>query len=316
METRRPPWWKRFERWREALAEPPPPPAAPADPPLAVHSALVVGDGTLPWLSQSLGPGCRVDSAPFADALELLRTDHYDLIVLDLRSCGRPAREAVRTLRSLRQTPILLVAPRSLRETVAAALDAGADEFLFDDDGPPGRELVRHAVEHAVLRRGLRDLVETDVDPTTGLLGPSAFRRVYEERRARSQLFGERFTVLVVQVLDLPRVRAAYGPEATDAMLQHAAAALRGAVRSTDAVGHLGQGVLAAVLDDGDPRRVQSISDRLHAEAARYRPTRYPGLQLRLRLAHAAVEGGADALAEATRTLSAAPGAAPPTSGA
>lgn len=314
MEPRRPPWWKRLERWREAFAEPPSLPGAPELPSL-VPSALVVGEAARPWLARALGPGCRLESAPFADALELLRTDHYDLIVVDLESCGHPAPDAVRTLRSLRQTPILLVAPRSLRETVAAALEAGADEFLFDD-GPPGPELVRHAVEHAVLRRGMRGLVEADVDPVTGLLGPSAFRRMYEERRARSRLFGERFTVLVAQVLDLPRVRAAYGPDATDAMLQHAAAALRGAVRSTDGVAHLGQGVLAALLDDGDHRRVQSIADHLHAEAGRYRPARYPGLQLRLRIAHAAVEGGADALAEATRTLSAPETDAPPTSGA
>ncbi|MCS7235111.1 MAG: diguanylate cyclase [Armatimonadota bacterium] len=258
-----------------------------------------------PWLSEGLGPGCRVEAAPFEDALELLRTDHYDLIVVDAGSCGRPVPEAIRTLRSFRQTPILLLAPRSLRETVAAALDAGADEFLFDD-GPPSRELVRHAVEHAVLRRGMRDAAETDVDPSTGVLSPGAFRRLYEERRARSRLFGERFTVLVVQVLDVQRLQAAYGADALHGALQHTASALRGAVRSTDAVAHLGQGVLAALLDNGDRQRVQSITDRLHAEAQGYRPARYPGLQLRLRTAHATLEDDRDALAEATRQLSAA----------
>ncbi|MDR7409928.1 MAG: diguanylate cyclase [Armatimonadota bacterium] len=196
------------------------------------------------------------------------------------------------------------------------ALDAGADEFLFND-GPPSRELVRHAVEHALLRRSLRELAETDVDPTTGLLSPAAFRRLYEERRARSRLFGERFTVLVVQVLDVPRVQAAYGAEALEGMLQHAAGALRGAVRSTDAVAHLGHGILAALLDNGDRQRVQSITDRIHAEAQHYRPVRYPGLLLRLRTAHATLENGADALGQATRTLSAAsePGPAPSAGG-
>ncbi|GBD28135.1 Transcriptional regulatory protein AfsQ1 [bacterium HR31] len=279
-------------------------------------SALVVGHSVPPWLADGLGAGCRAEAAPLADALELLRTDHYDLIVLDTESCGRPAPEAVRALRAYRQTPILLLAPRALRETVALALDAGADEFLFND-GPPSRELVRHAVEHALLRRSLRELAETDVDPTTGLLSPAAFRRLYEERRARSRLFGERFTVLVVQVLDVPRVQAAYGAEALEGMLQHAAGALRGAVRSTDAVAHLGHGILAALLDNGDRQRVQSITDRIHAEAQRYRPVRYPGLQLRLRTAHATLEDGADALAHATGTLSAAsePGPAPSAGG-
>jgi diguanylate cyclase (GGDEF)-like protein len=247
-----------------------------------------------------------VEVAPFSDALELLQTDHYDLLVLDVESCGRPAAQVVRTLRAYRQAPILLVAPRALRDTVAEALEAGADEFLFRD-GPPSGELVRHAVEHAVLRRSFRDLTQTDVDPLTGVLSPQAFQRLYEERRARSRLFGERFTVLVAQVLDVPRIQAAYGPEVLEAVLQHAAGALRGAVRSTDAVTHLGQGVLAALLNNGDRQRVQSITDRLHEEAERYRPSRYPGLHLRLRIAHATVDAGSDALAEATQSL-AAPG--------
>ena len=311
MESRKPSWRKLLEQWRQAFSDPGPAPPSPATAgpaeEAAVPSALVVGESLPSWLAAGLGQGCRVEVAPLADALELLQTDHYDLLVLDVESCGRPAPDAVRTLRAYRQAPILLVAPRALRDTVAEALEAGADEFLFRD-GPPSGELVRHAVEHAVLRRSFRDLTQTDVDPLTGALSPQAFRRLYEERRARSRLFGERFTVLVAQVLDLSRIQAAYGPEALEAVLQHAAGALRGAVRSTDAVTHLGQGVLAALLNNGDRQRVQSITDRLHEEADRYRPSRYPGLHLRLRIAHATVEAGSDALAEATQSLSAPPG--------
>ena len=311
MESRKPSWRKLLEQWRQAFSDPGPAPPSPATAgpaeEAAVPSALVVGESLPSWLAAGLGQGCRVEVAPLADALELLQTDHYDLLVLDVESCGRPAPDAVRTLRAYRQAPILLVAPRAFRDTVAEALEAGADEFLFRD-GPPSGELVRHAVEHAVLRRSFRDLTQTDVDPLTGALSPQAFRRLYEERRARSRLFGERFTVLVAQVLDLSRIQAAYGPEALEAVLQHTAGALRRAVRSTDAVTHLGQGVLAALLNNGDRQRVQSITDRLHEEAERYRPSRYPGLHLRLRIAHATVEAGSDALAEATQSLSAPPG--------
>ncbi len=304
VEPRKPPWRKLLEQWRQALSEAP---STPPEPDPAVASALVVGTHLPPWLPPGLGDGCRLEVAPFSDAVELLQTDHYDLLVVDAESCDRPVAEAVRTLRAYRQTPILLLAPRTLRDTVAEALEAGADEFLFRD-GPPSRELVRHAVEHALLRRSLRDLAQTDVDPLMGVLSPAAFRRLYEERRARSHLFGERFTVLVVQVLDVQRVQAAYGPEAAEALLQHAAGALRRAVRSTDAVAYLGEGMLAALLDDGDRERLVAIADRLHGEADRYRPSRYPGLQLRLRIAHAPLQAGADALAEATRSLALEPG--------
>lgn len=266
-------------------------------------TALVVAQQLHPWLAAGLGHGCTVEVAPFTDAVELLHTDHYDLLVVDLESCGRSAAEVVKTLRAYRQTPILLVAPRALQDAVAEALEAGADEFLLCD-GPPGPELVRHAVEHALLRRSLQARTQTDVDPLTGTLSPQLFRRLYEERRTRSRLLGERFTVLAVHVLDVKRVQAAYGPEAVEALVQHAAASLRSAVRSTDAVTHLGEGLLAALLDDGEDNRVRSIAERLYREAELYKPPRHPGLRLALRVAHARLEQGEDALTEAIRSLS------------
>lgn len=303
MNAGRPSWRQLIERWWQALGERGSPPAqTPGEPP-DVSSALVVSTVQLPWLLPALGPGCRMEhAASIPDALELLATDHYDLIVLDLHACDRPAADAVRAIRGLRQTPILLAGPRALREAAAQALRAGADEFLFTD-APPSAELVRHAVEHAMLRRSLEDLLTTELDPTTGLLSKGAFQRLYEERRARSQLFGERFTVLRVQVLDLRRAEAAYGARSVEALLQHVAETLRKAVRSTDTVAHLGEGAFVALLDTGDPRRVETITERLAAAADAYRHPQHPGLRARLRLAHAVGGAGRDLLAEAERAL-------------
>jgi CheY-like chemotaxis protein len=312
MESRKPSWRKLLEQWRQAFSDPGPAPPSPATAgpaeEAAVPSALVVGESLPSWLAAGLGQGCRVEVAPLADALELLQTDHYDLLVLDVESCGRPAPDAVRTLRAYRQAPILLVAPRAFRDTVAEALEAGADEFLFRD-GPPSGELVRHAVEHAVLRRSFRDLTQTDVDPLTGALSPQAFRRLYEERRAPQQAF--RGAVhgpggAGPGPLPDPGGLRPGGPWKRCCSTRPAPSGARCAARTRST--HLGQGVLAALLNNGDRQRVQSITDRLHEEAERYRPSRYPGLHLRLRIAHATVEAGSDALAEATQSLSAPPG--------
>lgn len=302
MDSGRPGWRQLVERWRQGLGERTALPSAPGEP-SPVPSALVVSSGRLGWLSAGLGPGCRLEHASsVSDALELLATDHYDLIVLDLHACDRPVADAVRAVRGFRQTPILLAGPRALREAVGQALRAGADEFLFTDV-PPSPELVRHAVEHALLRRALYDAAATEVDAVTGLLSAPAFQRAYEERRARSRLFGERYTVLRVQVLDLQGAEAAYGVRSVEALLRHVADGLRSAVRSTDAVAHLGQGAFVALLDNGDPRRVEAISDRLHAAAGAFRHPQHPALRLRLRVVHATGGPGQDALAEAEREL-------------
>ncbi|GBD30841.1 hypothetical protein HRbin32_01952 [bacterium HR32] len=303
MGSDRPSWRQRIERWWQAVTERTPLPADAPGEPSTVPSALVVSSAQLGWLVAGLGPACRAEHASsLPDALELLATDHYDLIVLELHACDRPVADAVRAIRGFRQTPILLAAPRALREAVGQALRAGADEFVFTDV-PPSPELVRHAVEHALLRRALRDVAATEADPVTGLLSAHAFQQLYEERRARSRLFGERFTVLRVQVLDLRRVEAAYGARSVELSLRHVAESLRRTVRSTDAVAHLGQGAFVAVLDNGDSRRVEAITERLHAAADAYRDPQHPELRLRVRVVHATGRAGQDPLAEAERKL-------------
>ena len=65
------------------------------------------------------------------EALELLYTEHYDLVLLDLNLPGKDGMTVLRTLRQTdHETRVLILSARSGVEDKVAGLDAGADDYL------------------------------------------------------------------------------------------------------------------------------------------------------------------------------------------
>ena len=65
------------------------------------------------------------------EALELLYTEHYDLVLLDLNLPGKDGMTVLRTLRQTDHEPrVLILSARSGVEDKVAGLDAGANDYL------------------------------------------------------------------------------------------------------------------------------------------------------------------------------------------
>lgn len=65
------------------------------------------------------------------EALELLYTEHYDLVLLDLNLPGKDGMMVLRTLRQTdHETRVLILSARSGVEDKVAGLDAGANDYL------------------------------------------------------------------------------------------------------------------------------------------------------------------------------------------
>jgi len=95
--------------------------------------------------------GFAVDRAPSAEyALELLRVNPYDLIVLDVGLPGMDGLSLLRTLRSRESAvPVLILTARGEVADRVAGLDAGADDYVVKPFAFP--ELVARV--HALRRR-------------------------------------------------------------------------------------------------------------------------------------------------------------------
>ncbi|MER5261937.1 response regulator transcription factor [Actinosynnema sp. NPDC002837] len=109
------------------------------------------------------------DAVSGEDALDLLRTTTFDVVLLDLMLPGVDGLEVCRTLRSQGDLPIIIVTARTDASDVIAGLEAGADDYVTK----PLMASVLAARMRALLRRtGRQDEVlrlgDVEVQPEVG----------------------------------------------------------------------------------------------------------------------------------------------------
>ena len=91
------------------------------------------------------------------EALELIRTEQVDLILLDLNMPGRSGVETCREIRATGDVPIIMLTVRNTERDKVQALDAGADDYVVKPFG--SEELM------ARIRAALRRTVPTEALP-------------------------------------------------------------------------------------------------------------------------------------------------------
>lgn len=91
------------------------------------------------------------------EALELIRTEEVDLILLDLNMPGRSGVETCREIRATGDVPIIMLTVRNTERDKVQALDAGADDYVVKPFG--SEELM------ARIRAALRRTAPTEALP-------------------------------------------------------------------------------------------------------------------------------------------------------
>jgi two-component system, OmpR family, KDP operon response regulator KdpE len=84
------------------------------------------------------------------EALDALRNEHADLVLLDVNMPGRSGLETCREIRASSDVPIIMLTVRNTESDKVQALDAGADDYVVK---PFGAEELMARIR-AALRRG------------------------------------------------------------------------------------------------------------------------------------------------------------------
>src|SRR5580658_2869154 len=98
------------------------------------------------------------------EALELIRTDRPDLILLDVNMPGRSGLETCREIRATTDIPVIMLTVRNTEHDKVQALDAGADDYVvkpFSSEELMAR--IRAALRRAVPAESLPPFVSTDL---------------------------------------------------------------------------------------------------------------------------------------------------------
>ena len=77
------------------------------------------------------------DARSGEEALDAVREQRFDLVLLDVNMPGMGGLEACRSIRSTSDTAIIMLTVRSAEEDKVAALDAGADDYVTKPFGMP-----------------------------------------------------------------------------------------------------------------------------------------------------------------------------------
>ncbi len=77
------------------------------------------------------------DAKSGEEALEAVRNENYDLVLLDINMPGIGGLEACRLIRASSEIPIIVLTVRSAEKDKVEALDAGADDYVTKPFGTP-----------------------------------------------------------------------------------------------------------------------------------------------------------------------------------
>jgi two-component system, OmpR family, KDP operon response regulator KdpE len=148
------------------------------------------------------------------EALELIRGEHVDLILLDVNMPGRSGLETCREIRETSDVPIIMLTVRNSERDKVQALDAGADDYVVKPFG--AEELMarmRAALRRATPAEALPAFVSTglkiDFENRTVVAGGEPVRLTPKEFDLLRQLVASQGKALAHRRL----LQAVWGPD-------------------------------------------------------------------------------------------------------
>ena len=204
-----------------------------------------------------------------ARALELARTQHPDLILLDALMPGMDGYALCRELLASPETcgiPVIFVTALSAPEDETRALDAGAADFISK---PVNAAVVRARVRTQLTVKRQRDALRAMVlvDALTGVANRRAFDERFDAEWRRCGRTGLPVALILVDIDHFKLYNDHYGHPGGDSTLVQVAAAMRRAAgRSQDLVARYGGEEFAILLPQLDARGATGVARRLMAE--------------------------------------------------
>jgi len=194
-----------------------------------------------------------------------------DVILLDIAMPQVSGFDICRTVRSdsrWSSTPILFLSGRSDPDTITAAFEAGADDFISKPF--ERQELVARIRARAQRVQGLRRTAS--LDPLTGAVNRRAATELAEILIRQAIRNGGPLSVAITDIDKFKGINDTYGHAAGDRVLARLGGSLRAAFRADDVIARWGGDEFVVVTVGLDPvlvrKRIESAVDAVNVQAA------------------------------------------------
>ena len=102
-------------------------------------------------------------------------------------------------------------------------------------------------------------------DELTGLYSPRYFRQAISKRHAMFDEFGEKMTLLMVDIDDFKKINDTYGHPAGDAILKEVGRCLLSAIRTDDLAFRYGGEEFTVILPETSPSAGRAVAERMRS---------------------------------------------------
>jgi diguanylate cyclase (GGDEF)-like protein len=189
-------------------------------------------------------------------AVETLRRQAYDLLVLDLDLTREPARETLLRAQTLtHRLPIVVMSAQRDEDLAVRAIEAGIQDFIVRESWEPEalerilrHAVVRHRLLTAMRRAHITSTARPLFDAQTGLATEAAFMRRLQETLELAHRFKERPALLLLELDRFRKVTGRLGPLIATRILEEVGRRLSWCVRRSDLIGRLGEERFAVML--------------------------------------------------------------------
>lgn len=202
-------------------------------------------------LAKSSRPTVIFEAVGFLEAIQLLKRQQYDCILLDYRLGGQDGLELIKEIHKegLSDAPIVMLSGMDDESTMLNCLKEGAQDFLLKSEMDTHSlvRAIRYAEERKNVTLQIRYLAQHD--PLTGLSNRSLFIENVKRAVARCRRTSTFFAIIFIDLDNFKSTNDTLGHEAGDTLLVSISQRIKSALREEDAIGRLGGDEFAVLVE-------------------------------------------------------------------
>ncbi|NGX61458.1 MAG: putative diguanylate cyclase AdrA [Chlamydiae bacterium] len=204
-------------------------------------------------------------------ALELLKTTHFDLLIVSLPLFIYPRRTLWKELHSLAgATPILTIGEQRDEKTSTLAIHLGAEDYIPKSEYSPTHlwRAILHALERHKMHEKFKELLFAD--ELTRLYNRRGFLTLLTQQISLSKRLNKGFLFFQVDLDELKKINDTHGHFAGDSALKGAALCLKNAFRKQDIIGRIGGDEFAVIAINAPEEEGDYLKKVVHESAHQY----------------------------------------------